>query len=65
MKSKTDDTGPTSLHSLNMLDSEWDDVVDVARYESKRLKRHVSASEIIRQGSAREVKRINKRRSRG
>ena len=57
----TDNESLSRLHSVNFPDDAWEELQDVARDEGRRIKRIVSASEVIRDGTVREVKRLRKR----
>jgi hypothetical protein len=42
-------------------DDLWEEVQAVARDESKRIDKYVTASDVMRDGALREVKRLRKR----
>lgn len=49
------------LHSLMFPDDLWETIQQVALDESKRTGRHVTASEVVRDGATREVRRLRRR----
>lgn len=61
MNSPDDEAIPSRLHSLRIPNDVWESMEDVARDEGKRIGRHVSVSEIIRDGAVREVRRLRTR----
>lgn len=52
---------PKRLRNLLMPDSLWNDVQDVAREESRRTGKVVTASDVMRDGTVREVRRLRRR----
>lgn len=60
-KIKTETDPPRRLRSMVFPDAEWEDAQAVARDESKRICRYVTASDVVRDGTKREVRRLRKR----
>lgn len=52
---------PRRLRNLIVPDALWADVQDVARAESRRTGNVITASDVMRDGAVREVKRLRKR----
>ncbi len=56
-----DPAAPQKLISMRTPEALWEEVQRTARDESKRLGRHVPASEIMRDGAFREMRRLRRR----
>ena len=52
---------PKRLRSMEFPDALWEEAQRAARDESKRIGRHVPASEVVRDGTVREVRRLRRR----
>ncbi len=61
LQNMKDPSLPKRLHSMEFPDALWEEVQRAARDEAKRIGRHVTASEVVRDGAVREVRRLRRR----
>ena len=61
MSAEEKNEDPKRLRTFVVSDALWEEVQDLARLESRRTGKYVSASDVIRDAAEREAKRLRKR----